>query len=374
VKGDIRVTPSPEAGAAPEPDRGAARSATAGPADPAQAPAPDAIDPAAIAAELQALRRGYGLLGDVTGRIGPLLWELAAGTRPVAVADNGPGARSDAAEVRRKLAAKIAELAEPLHKDLRLAILAALALHEATRDEPTYEKRKEWLAKQLARDARTAERRINKAQRQLALEIASELEAQRNSPQEVADADKWYVERFRADFMLDGDHPEAIEYRVIRSNVNGLTELVIALDMPVDRGRPRLPLNVEMVSGGELEVVEEKGHARTRYVIKLPRPLRAGETHECATRVKVLPGGPMRNYYVLRPERRCDRLELRVRFSRQRLPAWVRRVEDEDVHSYNTSDDLPADAQLVTVDLTGEATASFTRLRQHFGSGLQWGW
>ena len=43
--------------------------------------------------------------------------------------------RSDAAEVRRKLAAKITELAELLHKDLPLAILAALALHEATRDE-----------------------------------------------------------------------------------------------------------------------------------------------------------------------------------------------------------------------------------------------
>ena len=86
------------------------------------------------------------------------------------------------------------------------------------------------------------------------------------------------------------------------------------------------------------------------------------------------PGGPMRNYYVLRPERRCDRFDLRVRFSRQHLPAWVRRVEDEDVHSYNTNDDLPADARRVTVDLTGEATASFTRLRQHFGSGLQWGW
>jgi hypothetical protein len=369
------VTPLPEAdGTAPEPDRGAAQSATAGPADPAQAVRPNAIDPAAIAAELQALRRGYGMLGDVTGRIGPLLWELAAGARRVAVADNVPGVRSDAAEVRRKLAAKITELAELLHKDLRLAILAALALHEATRDEPTYEKRKEWLAKQLNRDARTAERRISKAQKQLALEIASELEAQRSRPQDIAGIDKWYVESFRADFMLDGENPEAIEHRVIRSNIDGLAELAIALDMPVDLGRPRLPLNVEMISGGELEVVEEMGQARTRYVIRLPQPLRAGDTYECATRVRVLPGGPMRNYYVLRPERRCDHFDLRVRFSRRHLPAWVRRVQDEDVHSYNANDDLPADARRVTVDLTGEAAASFTRLRQHFGSGLQWGW
>ena len=82
----------------------------------------------------------------------------------------------------------------------------------------------------------------------------------------------------------------------------------------------------------------------------------------------------MRDYYVFRPERRCDRFDLRVRFDRSRVPAWVRRVEAEDVHSYNTYDGVPADSELVAVDHTGEATASFSGLRQHFGSGLQRGW
>jgi hypothetical protein len=357
VKGDISVTSSPEAGA------------------PAPETAPGVIDPAAIAAELQALRRGYGLLGDVAERIGPFLRELATGTRPAADAEPVPGTRSDAAEVRRKLAAKISELAERLHKDQELAILAALALHEATRDKPTYEKRKEWLAGQLGRDAtRTAERRINRAQRQLALEIAGELEARRGRPQVVADVDKWYVESFHADYMLDGALPEAIEHRVIRSNVDGLTELAISLDMPVDSGQPRLPLDLEVISGGVLDLVEAKARTRTRYVIRLPQPLRAGQRHEYETRVRVLPGGPVRDYYVLRPERRCDGFGLRVRFDRARLPAWVRRVEDEDVYSYNTYDDVPADTERVAVDHTGEATASFAGLRTHFGFGLQWGW
>jgi hypothetical protein len=354
------VTSSPEAAAAP---------------DPAPQPGSDAIDPAAIAAELQALRRGYGLLGDVTGRIGPLLRELATGTRHPAGAGNAPEAGADTALVRRRLEGKLPELAERLHKDLRLAILAALALHEQTRDEPTYERRKEWLAKQLGRDAtRTAERRINRAQDQLALEIAAELGAQRGRRLVIGDADRWYIESFHADYMLDGGSPEAIEHRVIRSNVEGLNELAVSLDVPVDPGQPRLPLNLQVISGGELALVEANTRTRTRYVIRLPHPLRAGERHEYKTRVQALPGGPMRDYYILRPERRCDHFDLRVRFDRGRLPAWVRRVEDEDVYAYNTYDGVPPGGEQVGVDLTGEASAAFSDLRQHFGSGLQWGW
>jgi hypothetical protein len=323
------------------------------------------ITPAAIAAEVQALRRGRGLRGDVAGRVGPLLRELATGASPEPPAGAAPGTA---------LAGKLVKLAERLPDDLGLAILAALALHEDTKNMRTYERRRQWLAEKIDRVARTAERRIDNAQDLLAQEIAPELTAQRGKPPLVADEDKWYVERFSALLMLDGKHPEAIERRLIRSRVDGLTELTIALDVPVDAGQPRVPLNLEAISGGELDVVEDTAPTRTRYVIRLPRPLRAGETHEYATRVKVLAGLPMRDYYVLRPERRCDRFDLRVRFDRGRLPAWVRRVADEDVHFYNTYADVPAASERVSVDLSGEATQSFTQLRTHYGSGLQWGW
>jgi hypothetical protein len=332
------------------------------------------ITQAALASELQALRRGRGLRGDVTGRIGPLLHELAAGAAPQppagAMADTG----TDAAAMRAVLAGRLARLAGRLPEDLALAILAALALHEDTRNMRTYESRRQWLAERIDRVPRTAERRIDSAQELLAQEIAAELAGQRARPSSVAGEDKWYTERFAALMLLDGKRPEAIEHRLIRSNVDGLAELTIALDVPVEAGQPRLPLNLEAVSGGVLDVVEDTAPTRTRYVIRLPRPLRAGEAHEYATRVQVLDERPMRDYYVLRPERRCDRFDLRVRFSRGRLPAWVRRVTDEDVYSYNTYAGDPADHERVTVDLSGEAAASFARLRPHFGSGLQWGW
>ncbi len=176
-------------------------------------------------------------------------------------------------------------------------------------------------------------------------------------------------------YLLDGAAPEAIERRVITSAVDGLAELAVALDVPVDSGQPRLPLKLEMISGGELELVQELARTRTRYVIRLPRPLLAGQRHEYQMRIRVLPGGPPRDdYYVFRPERRGDQFGLRVRFGRGRVPAWVCRVDGEDVHSYNTYEDVPREGELAGVDPVGEASASFRGLRQHFGSGLQWGW
>lgn len=363
------MTPSPAAGAVPEPERGAAA--------PEQVPVPAVTGPApidtwAIATEIQALRRGRGLRGDVAGRIGSLLRELATGTRPALGAGTAPAGGGDEAKVRGDLADRLGVLARKLPEDLRMAILAALALHEATAGMRTYEQRKEWVAEQVDRGARTAERRIDEAQDLLAQEVAAELTRQRGRPQ--AETDKWYIERFDAVYLLDGEMPEAIERRVIRSSVDGLAELATALDVPVDAGQPRLQLKLEMISGGELDLVEERTRTRTRYVIKLPRPLRFGEPHEYEMKVQVLPGGPVRDYYVFRPERRCDRFDLRVRFDRRRMPVWVRRVAGEDVYSYNTYDGVPVADELVSVDYTGEAAASFTGLRQHFGSGLQWGW
>lgn len=326
----------------------------------------------AIVTELKALRKGRGLRGDVAERTGPLLRELAAGPAPRPGAAAGPG--SDPAGARRALAEELAKLAELLPGDLRLAILAALALHDATRDMRTYEQRREWLGGQIDRVPRTAERRVNLAQEQLAQEIASRLRARRGAPAVADDTGQWHIERFSALLLLDGDHPEAIERRLIRSDVPGLAELTVALDVPVDAGQPRRPLSIEAISGGDLVITEETARTRTRYLVRLPRPLGAGEAHEYTIRIRVLDDRHMRDYYVLRPERRCDRFDLRVRFHRARLPAWVRRVADEDVYSYYTYSDVPGPRERVAVDLSGEAVQAFAGLRAHYGYGLQWGW
>lgn len=376
MKGDIRVTPSPGSGAVPEPERAAAPGPEQAKPDALPASGQPAIDLAAITAEIQALRRGRGLRGDVAGRIGPLLRELAGGRHAEGGVAAGavPAAHDDAAQLRRMLGSRLEVLAGRLPEDLRTAILAALALHPATVNMRTYELRREWVARQVERVARTAERRIDEAQFLLAQEIAGELARERSRPAHPAELESWYIKSFRAVFLLDGEVTEAVERRVIVPSVDGLAELDLALDVPVDPGRPRSPLRLQMIKGGELVRVEELARTRTRYLIRLPHPLSAGEAHEYEMRIQAQPGDPLRDYYVFRPERRCDAFELRVRFDRRTLPAWVRRVAGEDVHSYTSFEGLPAAGQLVAVDPTGEASESFSRLRPHYGYGLQWGW
>jgi hypothetical protein len=81
-------------------------------------------------------------------------------------------------------------------------------------------------------------------------------------------------------FLLDGEVPEAVERRVITPAVDGLAELAFALDVPVDPGRPQPPLRPETIKGGEPMHVEELVRTSTRYLIRLPHPLRAEESHE----------------------------------------------------------------------------------------------
>jgi hypothetical protein len=311
---------------------------------------------AVIAAEIQALRKNRAFSGDVSGKLGPVLLELAGG---------------DARQANDRLGRELRALAGRLTEEMRTAILAALALHADTREMTTYSQRKQWLADtRLNRGDRTAERRIEQAQRLLAQEIAAELERRRGRS-DAAD-DGWYIDHFSAVFMLDGDAPEAIERRRIVSTRHGLNEITIVLDTPRESGQRRLGLKADVTHGGTLVRTEELSRNRTRYTIGLPSPLHADEAHVYEMHVRVEPDEPMRDYYVFRPERRCEGFDLRVRFDRRRPPAWVRRVVGEDVHVYYPYEGVPGPADRVPVDATGEARASFTRLRQHLGYGLQW--
>jgi hypothetical protein len=311
---------------------------------------------AEIAAEIQALRKNRAFSGDVSGKLGPVLLELAGG---------------DARRANDRLGRELRALAGRLTEEMRTAILAALALHKDTREMTTYSERKRWFADtKLNRGDRTAERRIEQAQRLLAQEIAAELERRRGRSDGADDG--WYIDHFSAVFMLDGEAPEAIEQRRIVSTRHGLTEISIVLDTPRESGQRRLGLKADVTRGGTLIRTEELSRNRTRYLIGLPGPLHADETHEYEMHIRVEPDEPMRDYYVFRPEHRCESFDLRVRFDRRNPPDWVRQVVGEDVHVYYPYEGVPAAAERVPVDATGEARVSFTRLRQHLGYGLQW--
>jgi hypothetical protein len=318
-------------------------------------PEPPVPDAEAIAAEIKALRKGRGLRGDVARRIGPLLLELAGG---------------DSVQVRGRLADELSTLSGHLPGQLRTAVLAALGLHPATMEMATYDRRKIWVATQFDRVPRTAERRIEEAQVLLAQEVAAELLRRRR--QSDADDDGWHVEWLSVVLLLDGPTPEVIERRRIVATRDDLKDITIALDVPRDAGQSRLNLATRVTEGGTLVRTEEPSRNRTRFHVDLPHSLRQGEAHEYEMAIQVLPGEPMRPYYVCVPERRCDRFDLRVRFDRRRPPAWVRRVVGEDLRVYESFEGVPPIAGQVPVDGTGEATASFSQLRLRQGYGLQW--
>ena len=279
---------------------------------------------ALIAAEIRALRKGRGIAAsDLDSRLGPRLRELT-----------GDVPDGDTAQVRRALAGELIRHAERLPGELRTAIMAALGLSAPTRAMPFFGDRVSWLAEQLCRDTRTALRRVDDAEQ-----------------------------------LLDGETPEALERRRIVATRPGVDEITVSLDVPRDDGQQRMSLNATVTAGGELVRADEPSRSRTQWLIRLPEPLQPGQAHEYEIRVRVPSGERMRPYYVFTPERRCDSFDLRVRFDRRRLPGWVRRVDGEPVRVF---EEIRPAGELVAIDGTGEACASFGGPVMHLGYGLQW--
>src|SRR6266568_536787 len=137
--------------------------------------------------------------------------------------------------------------------------------------------------------------------------------------------DSWYIESFTALLLLDAEPVEAIEQRVIVATEDGLSELETSISVPrhPDDACPVHRLDAELLHGGSLQLREQPYESYFRNVIVLPAPLRAGERHEYALRLRIPPGQPMASHYVHVPFRRSDYFELRVRFGPERLPRSV---------------------------------------------------
>src|SRR5712691_1221885 len=102
--------------------------------------------------ELKTLRKGRALYGpNLSERVGPALRELCGvldGDRPI--------------DARRKITERLERLGRELPEDLRVSVMAALAVHPDAR-QPFYQDRVRWVAGHLRRDERTARRRVDEA-------------------------------------------------------------------------------------------------------------------------------------------------------------------------------------------------------------------
>ncbi|HSZ38698.1 MAG TPA: hypothetical protein VK817_01940 [Trebonia sp.] len=311
-------------------------------------------------AELRGLRKGRGLgASDLGQRVGPLLREFA-----------GTAAGADQGEVRRALSGALVMGAGTLPEELRTAVLASLGLLPEVRFMAHFGDRVAWLAAWLGRDVRTAQRRIDDAEQLLAEAIAALVAERRRLPGGPAGPDDgWYLAEFAAVLRMDGAAPEAAERRRIVATRPDLAEVTVALDVPRYPGQGRMSVAATVAYGGALERREEPSRSRTHFVIRLPGRLQPGDSHEFEIRLRVPPGERMRPHYVFTPERRCDVVDLRVRFDPRRTPAWIRRVDGETVRML---DDSTADAGDVAIDASGEARVRFTAPAMYLGYGLQW--
>ncbi len=286
--------------------------------------------------ELKRLRKGRGVwAGGIQQRVGPAVraaCDIDAADGPVAM--------------RRKLTARLTELAEQLPADLRLATLVAFAVERDARHE-LYQERVRWAAIQMERDERTVRRRVDEAINQLA-ELA------------VADGNRgggWRTAELCVAVALDQDRPEVLEQRRIVAEQDGLRELELIAPVPLAQS------DLQVLYGGTLVADDPTG-----FTLALPTPVSKEERHDLAVRFRLSTRQAMRQYLLCVPKRPCERFDLRLRFRRDDRPPTVFTLHGMP------REEPPRDGREQPVDRAGEVHVRFHQLTPGLAYGARWEW
>lgn len=303
--------------------------------------------------ELLEIPRGRGMLAnDVADRIGPGL-RVACGVTP----DDSP------ALVRRKVGDRLTELCGRLPTDLRISVLAALAL-DPEADHQFMQDRMGWAARRINRDhPRAAVRRMKVGFRI----IAEQLDDLVDDP---SINEGWHTGSLRALLRMDVDPPQLLEERTIVSTADGLEEVELrfsAHGKGSDTGSDN-PITAAVLYGGEITGSERVVPSHRKFALRLPAPLRAGEQHEYGVRFTAHPRAVTPPFYVLTPLQPCAKFSVRVRFGTE-VPKQIWRVDG--IPSRAIDDYAPDDA-LVSADRFGEVALEFSRLHQGLSYGVRW--
>ena len=293
--------------------------------------------------ELKSLRKGRGVLaGRIGDRVGPTLRATCGVTE-----GDAPGA------IRRKVSARLSELAGRLPADLRLATLAAFAIDDEAR-LPLYQDRVHWAAVRMDRDPRTVRRRVDEAIDHLA-ELAADVPRSGSHGQ----PDGWRTTELHVVLTLDRPHPEVIERHRVVADRDGLRELALTPPLPLDRPG----LDVRVLYGGTLV-------DRSTPTLALPSPVDGGGSHDFAIRFRPPAAHPLRSHFVHVPRHPVDLLDLRIRFGDAPAPpprVWVL----NGAHRHDGAD--PADhGHQHPVDQAGEIHLGFRHLVPGLAYGVRW--
>ena len=291
------------------------------------------------------------MAGNLADRLGPTLCCMA-GIEP---GDN-------VEDIRKRLIGFLEGLAAGLPEDLRTAFAAALALREDVRFR-FLEERMQWLADWLQRDVRTARRRTDEA---IALVDAT---ASFSASEDGGYRD-WHLARLRAQLLLDRAEPLANEERTVIAACDNLAEISIATSIPVPRGAraQEQAAEVKVLHGGTLMASTWPTATYLRYTVRLPRPLRRGQSHELGISITTPHGQPFNPRYAIQPLRRCDEFDLRIRFGAAR-PHNVWRIAGLP---RGMVDDFADPDALLCPDATGDIHLRYQHLQMGRVYGARW--
>jgi hypothetical protein len=178
--------------------------------------------------------------------------------------------------------------------------------------------------------------------------------------------DNWRVEWLRVAMLPDLPRPEAIEMRRIVAEADGLHTLPLEFSLPrVEPGSP-IPLEIEVLYGGDLIESHTATADRYEFQLQLPKALARGEVHDYGLRFRS--AKRVRPHFICISQNRVDLFDLHVRFE-DRL-AWrvVRRVEGGRQRDL----DDPWFGEEVQPVTPGEIHMVFNHLVPNRAYGAQW--
>ena len=314
-----------------------------------------------IAGELAVLRRGRGLFApDVRRRVGPRLYAVAGG------GGVEPAADTDVA-LRDALLSALSDVARAMPGDLRFAALTALAARPDLGEE-MLTNRLDRVARFIDRDRRTARRRVDDALVMLAENLAARLKTEQPANPDAPPG--WFVDSLDSTLTFDPT-PHLLEHREIVATVDGLRQIVVNLSMSsaTDHSVDRLRLIPE--EGCVLARPEHASGHYWRYVLALPKPLRAGQSHRYAVSFVATSREAMMPFYTMAPMRRCRSFSAEVRFTGASDVEELWRVDGVPYSAILGG--RPTTARL-RLDEGNSVRVAFSGLQQGLAYGVQWRW
>lgn len=307
--------------------------------------------------ELASLRKGRAVRrGDVRAKVGPGLRDLAT----IGDATTHPDARA-------RLIEMLGAASSALPAELGLAARVMFAIEPGYVDD-TLTGRQHRLAAAWGVDPVTVRRRCDQALAQLGAHLADHGSSDSDDP---LHRDQWYLASTSIVLRLDTPSPEATRQFTVAALKDGLTVIELGIAVPSVRAepRPRMDLDAEVQFGGVLEATRRLSSRYFVHHVRLPRPLLHGQTHTFGMLTRIPNGQAMAPLFVSRPQRRTDRMELRVRFDLARLPAAVWRIAGVP---YQVSEADGPTREVLRPDEVGEVAVEFERLVPALGYGVAW--